>query len=241
MSQALAAGSRARDGAVLSIFTVTVVAVLTLPARSVQVPEAAVPPVSAVNVWSAEQAAPPLPPLSPAGANETVTSSLFHPSALAGGVRVAMGGLGAVLSIFTVTSVAVLVFPALSVQVPDTVCPGVSAVSVVAAVQDATSTPLGPTSPAEVNDTVTSVLFHPLAFGAGDGVAVGGLGRRRVALDGDGLAGGAATARRRARERLAGRIAVTVLGPQPVDRRDRRVRASVDRPTSARRRWYTSR
>ena len=78
------------------------------------------------------------------------------------------------MSIFTVTVVVVLVLPALSVQVPETMVPAVSALSVVDVVHD--STPLGPLSPAEAKETVTLVLFQPLALGAGVADTVGAFG-----------------------------------------------------------------
>ncbi len=157
----------------LSIFTVTSVVPLTLPAVSVQVPETFVPAVSAVRVLGAVHEATPLGPTSPADAKFTVTSVLFQPAALAGGVLDPVGAFGALLSSFTVTSVLALVLPALSVQVPETTVDAVSVVRVVGAVHEAM--PLS-ASVDGVNETVTLALFQPAAFGAGTCDAAGASG-----------------------------------------------------------------
>jgi len=60
-----------------------------------------------------------------------------------------------------------LTFPALSVQVPLTVCPAPSDVSVTGAEQESIPERLS----VPVNDTVALVLFQPFALGAGDSVA----------------------------------------------------------------------
>ena len=96
--------------------------------------------------------------------NVTVTAVLFQPAAFGAGVTVAVI-VGAVVSIDTV-AVAVAVLPAVSVAVPVTCWPAPSV---------DTTTGAGHTAnlePVHVNVTVTAVLFHPAAFGAGLAVAV---------------------------------------------------------------------
>src|SRR5437660_173540 len=74
--------------------------------------------------------------------------------------------MGAVLSILTIAT-AVAVLPALSVTVPVTLWPAPSP-SVVGAGQEATPE----SASLQVKLTVTSVLFQPLALGAGLGEAL---------------------------------------------------------------------
>jgi hypothetical protein len=61
-----------------------------------------------------------------------------------------------------------LSFPALSVQVPEADCPAPSELNVTGALQEAM--PERASNPLKL--TVTSVLFQPLAFGAGEGLAL---------------------------------------------------------------------
>lgn len=74
---------------------------------------------------------------------------------------------GGVLSILRVTVAVALLF-ALSVTVPLTTWPVPSVVTVCAAGHETICAPPG----VHVNVTVTFVLFHPAAFGAGETVAV---------------------------------------------------------------------
>src|SRR5690242_12434968 len=76
-------------GTVSSIFTVTSVAALVLPATLVQRPLSSVPAVSALTLMGAVQLATPLGPTSPVAIKLTVVLLLFQPAPLAGGVRAA--------------------------------------------------------------------------------------------------------------------------------------------------------
>jgi hypothetical protein len=80
---------------------------------------------------------------------------------------------GGVLSMLTIAFAGELIFPALSVQVPETDWPAPSAVKVIGTVQEA----IPESASAPVKDTVTFVLFQPRAFGTGTivSVAVGGV------------------------------------------------------------------
>src|SRR5262245_12818318 len=99
--------------------------------------------------------------------NVAVTLVLLQPFALGAGVRPAPAMVGAVLSILTVTTFEAVAWPALSVAVPWTGVPAVSAVRGTAAGQLAT--PDSPSSQAK--ETVTLDLFQPKALGPGLGVA----------------------------------------------------------------------
>src|ERR1044071_3346349 len=90
-----------------------------------------------------------------------VTSVLFQPAALAGGATLALIS-GGVLSRFT-RAVAVADLPAWSVTVPEMLCPLPSALTRTGAGQLTMSEALG----TQLKLTVTSVLFHPPAFGNG--------------------------------------------------------------------------
>ena len=102
-------------GGVLSILRLRDVPAV-FPALSVAVPEILCFAPSVLTVVAAGQAATPDRPSEQV--NATVTLLLFQPAALAAGVAVELM-VGAVLSILTV-SVALAVFPALSVAVPFT-------------------------------------------------------------------------------------------------------------------------
>lgn len=80
---------------------------------------------------------------------------------------------GGVLSMLTTAVAGELILPALSVQVPETDCAAPSVVNRIGDVQK--SIPERASVP--VKDTVTLVLFQPLAFGRGEivAVAVGGV------------------------------------------------------------------
>ena len=67
----------------------------------------------------------------------TLTLLLFQPAALAAGMTDA-APMGAVRSILTTTVVAILLLPAISVQMPRMLIPVVSAVTVLVGVQYAT-------------------------------------------------------------------------------------------------------
>src|SRR5947207_59984 len=81
--------------------------------------------------------------------------------------------LGAVLSMLMPLTVALALLPAMSVAVPVTLCPAPSAVSVTGGVSEA----MPEVGSAAVKVTVTSVLFQPKAFAAGDRepVIIGGV------------------------------------------------------------------
>ena len=81
--------------------------------------------MSVVRVVGAVHEAMPLS-ASVDGVNDTATSALFRPAAFGAGKCDAAGASGAVLSIFTVTSVVPLTLPAVSVQVPETTVPAPS-------------------------------------------------------------------------------------------------------------------
>lgn len=160
-------------GAVLSMLMPLTVSAAVLPARSEHAPEADCPAPSAESTLSAGG----LPAASPESASEhaklAVTSVLFQPKAFAAGERLPVI-VGAVLSIWIPPAVAgAPVFPALSVHSPDADWPAPSEARTTGAAQ--VCTPDSPSLP--VNDTVTSVLFHPLALGDGeaDADALGGV------------------------------------------------------------------
>lgn len=153
-------------GAVLSIFTVSL-AVAVFPATSVAVPFTtwfAPWPVSVVG---------PLQDFTPEVASVhvklTVTLVLFQLKLSAAGVWPGVI-VGAVLSRLIVTDVEA-VFPAKSTAVPLTTWPAPSVLTVTGGVHDAMPEVLS----AQVNVTVTLVLFHPAPLGPGlaDAVMVG--------------------------------------------------------------------
>jgi hypothetical protein len=144
----------------------------------------------------------------------TVTFVLFQPDPFAAGVRDPVI-TGFVLSILTLMVVALLTFPALSVHVPLTLVPVVSAERSELDVQDAM--PLGPLSPLLVKLTVTSLLFHPAPLANGLLAPVGPLGAdaSRLIVTELELVPPALVA-----EHVSVMPAVSVLmvvGPQPVD------------------------
>src|SRR5207244_1219196 len=96
--------------------------------------------------------------------NVTVTSVLFHPFTLGRG-RAAATASGAFLSIFTAGDVNVLLLPAASVTttVPLTLVPSTLNTRGLATEVEATPDKLS----FVVNETRTSLLFQPAAFGAG--------------------------------------------------------------------------
>src|SRR5437667_181253 len=179
----LAAGARTAVGGlggVLSILMpLTVEESAALPALSTQLPVLVTEAfcTSAVNVCPATVLVSSPDSTAPASAQVkfTVTSVLFQPLALAAGVRPpTIAGL--VLSIFTVTLAIALVLPALSVHVPLTSVPLVSAVRPLPVVQLSIPLLIVPASPLSLKVTATSVLFQPLTLAAGALTAVGGLG-----------------------------------------------------------------
>jgi len=92
----------------------------------------------------------------------TVTSFWFggHNEQPAAGIQEITG---AVLSMFTFAVAGVLTVPALSLQLPETVCPAPSAMTATGSVQE--STPERLSVPA--NDTVAFKLIQPFAFRGG--------------------------------------------------------------------------
>ena len=98
--------------------------------------------------------------------NVVVTSSLFHPFALGGGLKVEVI-TGGVLSIFTAGDVRVAVLPAPSVTVTMPVTDGPSVVSTSGLGTDWETSP--DRLSAAVKLSVTFVLFQPPALGAGLG------------------------------------------------------------------------
>src|SRR5437667_177571 len=167
-------------GGVLSmLMPLTVEESAALPALSRQLPVLVTEAfcTSAVNVCPATVFVSRPDSTAPVSAQVkfTVTSVLFQPLPLAAGVRPPVIA-GLVLSIFTVTLAVALVLPALSVHVPLTSVPLVSAVRPLPVVQLSTPLCTVPASPPLVKLTETSVLFQPLALAAGVRTAVGGLG-----------------------------------------------------------------
>jgi hypothetical protein len=162
-------------GAVFDRLTVTVV-VAVLPATSVAVPVKDWPAPSVETGTDGEQLATPEP--ESAQAKETVTLLVFHPLAFGAG-EIVPTIVGGVVSIFTGIVIGV-VFPALSVHTPVSgVVPSVATTMFggFALIPESVS--------AHAKETVTGVLFHPAAFGAGMTVAVpvgGVLSRLTVTL-----------------------------------------------------------
>src|SRR5207249_4895886 len=110
-----------------------------------------------------------------AQAKVTITSVLFQPNAFAAGLRLPVI-TGLVLSIFTMTLAKVLMLPALSIHVPLTSVPFVSAVKLLPVVQVSIPLCTVPVSPLLLKLTVTPVLFQPAGLAAGVRTAVGALG-----------------------------------------------------------------
>src|SRR5438477_322564 len=167
-------------GGVLSILlSLTLEESAALPALSWQLPVLVTEAfcTSAVNVCPATLLVSRPDSTAPVSAQVkfTVTSVLFQPLPLAAGVRPPVIA-GLVLSIFTVTLAIALVLPALSVHVPLTSVPLVSAVKLLPVVQPSIPLFTPPASPLSLNVTATSVLFQPLTLAAGALTAVGGLG-----------------------------------------------------------------
>src|SRR5215212_3192079 len=142
------------------------VVLAVLPARSLTVPLAALAPL-ADRITGSGQAT------TPDSASEqvklTVTGPLYQPLAVIVPLVTAPVMVGAVLSSLTVTE-SVLTLPAVSVAVPLTSWPAVSAETVTGAVTLATPEPRS--SSFAVKVTVTLPLFHSSALGAGDSVWV---------------------------------------------------------------------
>ena len=155
-------------GAVLSRFTARV-AVALLPAWSVAVPVMIWFCPSVVTVTGDEIDA--TPESGSVAVKLTTGLVLFQPAELGAGMIVEET-MGTVLSILRVT-VAVALFPARSVAVPEIIWPAPSAVTETGLGQVAT--PL--VASEQVNVTVTLVLFHPAALGNGftKAVIVGGV------------------------------------------------------------------
>src|SRR5882724_4459274 len=135
---------------------------LTLPARSVAAP---------VNNWlcpSAETSTGPLTAATPESAsaalNVMVTLLLFQPLAFGRGANVSERA-GAVLSILIPLTAAEAELPARSWQMPATCSLAPSEASRVGNEGDPGATPDKEST--QLKLTVTSLLFHPLAFGAG--------------------------------------------------------------------------
>src|SRR6266536_4406229 len=105
------------------LMPLAVAAGLTLPALSVQVPEANCPAPSTLNVIAVAQRS--IPDRLSLPAKVTVTFVLFHPLAFAAGDGVAVA-LGGVLSMLTLLMVALAELPALSVTVKVCDCPAPS-------------------------------------------------------------------------------------------------------------------
>src|SRR5438876_1112432 len=167
-------------GLVLSmLMLLTVDGSAALPATSTQLPVL-------VTVWLAPSVLTVAPATvlvampdctAPASAQlkPTVTSTLFQPKVFGAGLRLP-SITGLVLSIFTVTLATALTLPALSVHVPLTSVPAVSAVRLLPAMQLSMPLCTVPASPLLVKLTATSVLFQPAALAAGVRTAVGALG-----------------------------------------------------------------
>jgi hypothetical protein len=145
-------------GAVLSMLTETD-ALFEFPALSVALPEIFWVAPSAVTVVGEGHVAIPLD--TSAHVKETVTSELLQPAAFAAGVADAEI-VGLLLSIFTVAE-AVAELPALSVAVRGIICPAPSAETTTGEGQ--TEVPLNESL--QLNETITSELFHPAAVGDG--------------------------------------------------------------------------
>src|SRR3954447_11535302 len=151
------------SGGVLSMLAVALVAA-ALPARSRALPATFWPAPSAVRATGAAQMA--TPDRASLQLNAMVTSVLFHPAALAGGIRDATM-TGGVLSMLIEPTVAVVWLPARSLPWPETLWLAPSADSVVGGEQNAT--PDSASEQAKV--TATGVLFHPATLGPGRRVA----------------------------------------------------------------------
>ena len=155
-------------GGVLSTLMPAMVAVALLPAISVAVPlvvwSAPSPRVTDDgHDWTPERASPHV--------KATVTSALYQPAALAArSTEPEM--VGAVLSRLT-TAGSVALLPARSTAVPGTGCAAPSVEIVCGAVQEA----IPDSASVQSKVTVTSELFQPAAFAAGDRVCpiVGGV------------------------------------------------------------------
>src|SRR6185295_8302902 len=150
-------------GAVRSTLSVTD-AVAVLPALSVAVPR---------TIWFAPSddttcggGHDAMPDRSSAQTKVTVAFWPTHPAAFGGGATVA-AIVGAVLSMLSVT-LAVAVLPALSVAVPDTICPWPSVLTTRDGGHDAMPDP----ESLHVKATCTSVRFQPAPLGTGDAAAV---------------------------------------------------------------------
>ena len=150
-------------GAVRSTLTVTDV-VVVFPALSVAVPCTIWLAPSDDTTFGGEHEA--MPDRSSAQTNVTVAFWVSQPAALDAGVTEATI-VGAVLSMLSVTF-AVALLPALSVAVPDTICPWPSVLTRREGGQDAMPEPAS----LHVKPTCTSERFHPAPFAAGVAAAV---------------------------------------------------------------------
>jgi hypothetical protein len=196
-------------GAVLSMLMPPFVAeVLTFPALSMQVPLADWFAPSVDSSTAAEQEA--IPDSVSVPLKLTVTLVLFQPFAFGAGDAVA-DALGAVLSMLTVAVAGALTLPALSVQVPLAACPAPSLLRTTADVQ----VPIPDSASLPLKVTVTSVLFQPSVFAAGDGEAdaVGAVASRLIVTDCDAVPPALVALQVSVVPAVS---AVIVMGPQPL-------------------------
>src|SRR4051794_33904044 len=144
------------------MFTAVDVAAVVLPATSVTV-SVAVSAVPSPEITESAGQAPAMPDSASEQVQWIVTGPSYQPAPFGAVVGVPVNN-GAVLSTLMSATVAVAVFPAVSIAVPVTDWPAPSSTET-GAVQPATAIP-EPES-VHVNDTVTSVLFQPAVFAAG--------------------------------------------------------------------------
>jgi hypothetical protein len=155
-------------GAVSSTLIPFTVAVAELPARSDTVPLALWLPPS-VSITGAGQASGANPDPLSVHVKVTVTLLEFQPLAFGAGEAVAVI-VGRVSSMLIPLTVAVAELPALSTAVPLALWFAPSVVSVTGAGQVSIPDPPGLSAHEKV--TITLLEFQPLAFGAGEAVAV---------------------------------------------------------------------
>src|SRR6185295_6762726 len=154
------------DGGVWSILRPVFRPVPTRPATSVAWPVAERLLPSVASVMGVVTLPGVTPDSASVAAKVTVTGPLFQPLTFAAGAAVAVT-TGFVLSTLSVT-LALAVFPDLSVAVPEITCPAPSSVTITGAGQLSMPEALSE----HVNFTVTLALFQPLAFATGVPLAV---------------------------------------------------------------------
>ena len=148
-------------GAVWSILMAPLRKVPTRPATSAAWPVAERLLPSVASVMGAVRVPGAMPDSASVAEKVTVTGPLFQPLTFGGGAAAAVT-TGLVLSTLRVT-LALAVFPDLSVAVPETTCPAPSVLTTTGAGQVSMPAALSE----QVNFTVTLPLFQPLELGMG--------------------------------------------------------------------------